>query len=61
MPYDYPAKSLDIQERLMMLGLRPNHLMMIGAFITAYLWELEARIAELKEQIRSEENTHVIA
>lgn len=36
MPYDYPAKSLDIQARLMMLGLRPNHLMLIGAFITAY-------------------------
>jgi hypothetical protein len=36
MPYDYPAKSLDIQARLMSLGLRPNHLMLIGAFITAY-------------------------
>lgn len=36
MPYDYPAKSLDIQARLMMLGLKPNHLMLMGAFITAY-------------------------
>lgn len=36
MPYDYPAKSLDIQARLMMLGLRPNHLILMGAFITAY-------------------------
>jgi len=36
MPYDYPAKSLDIQSRLLMLGLRPNHLVLIGAFITAY-------------------------
>ena len=36
MPYDYPAKSLDIQARLRMLGLKPNHLMLIGAFITAY-------------------------
>ena len=36
MPYDYPAKSLHIQAGLMRLGLRPNHLMLIGAFITAY-------------------------
>lgn len=36
MPYDYPAKSLDIQARLLMLGLRPNHLMLMGAFITTY-------------------------
>ncbi len=36
MPYDYPAKSLDIQARLMMLGLKPKHLMLIGAFMTAY-------------------------
>ncbi|OHX15829.1 hypothetical protein BI343_17885 [Chromobacterium amazonense] len=36
MPYDYPARSLDIQAQLMMFGLRPNHLMLIGAFITAY-------------------------
>lgn len=53
MPYNYPAKSLDIQARLMMLGLRPNHLMLMGAFITAYglfettleraLWALSER------------------
>lgn len=53
MPYDYPAKSLDIQARLIMLGLQPNHLMLIGAFITAYgmfettleraLWTLSER------------------
>lgn len=36
MPHNYPAKSLDIQARLMMFGLQPNHLMLIGAFITAY-------------------------
>jgi len=36
MSYDYSAKSLDIQGRLMMLGLRSNHLALIGAFITAY-------------------------
>lgn len=35
-PYNYPAKSLDIQTRLLMLGLRPNHLMLIGSFIVAY-------------------------
>jgi hypothetical protein len=56
MPYDYPAKSLDIQARLMMLGLRPNHLMLMGAFITAYglfettleraLWTLSERSIE---------------
>jgi len=53
MPYDYPAKSLEIQTRLMMLGLKPNHLMLIGAFVTAYglfettleraLWTLSER------------------
>lgn len=36
MPYDYPAKSLDIQTRLMRLGLQPKNLMLMGAFITAY-------------------------
>jgi hypothetical protein len=36
MPYDYPAKSLDIQARLMMLGFQPNNLMLMGAFITVY-------------------------
>ena len=53
MPYDYSARSLGIQARLMMLGLRPNHLMLIGAFSTAYglfettleraLWTLSER------------------
>ena len=56
MPYDYPAKSLDVQAQLMMFGLRPNHLMLIGAFITAYglfettleraLWALSERSIE---------------
>lgn len=56
MPYDYPASSLDIQARLMMLGLKPNHLMLMGAFITAYglfettleraLWALSERSIE---------------
>ena len=53
MPYDYPEKSLDIQERLMMLGLRPNHLMLIGAFISAYaLFEtaLERALWTLREK-----------
>lgn len=36
MPYDYPARSLEIQARLITLGLRSNHLMLMGAFITAY-------------------------
>lgn len=35
-PYNYPAKSLDIQARLMGLGLQPQHMMLIGAFIVAY-------------------------
>lgn len=35
-PYNYPAKSLEIRSRLMMLGLQPNHLMLIGSFIVAY-------------------------
>ena len=34
--YNYPAKSLDIRSRLMMLGLNPSHLMLIGSFIVAY-------------------------
>jgi hypothetical protein len=56
MPYDYPARSLDIQARLMMSGLRPNHLMLMGAFVTAYglfettleraLWTLSERSIE---------------
>ncbi|MCA8052356.1 hypothetical protein [Burkholderia arboris] len=53
MPYNYQAKSLDIRARLMTLGLGPNHLMLVGAFITAYglfettleraLWTLSER------------------
>ncbi len=35
-PYNYPKKSLDIQAKLMTLGLKPNHLMLIGSFIVAY-------------------------
>lgn len=56
MPYDYPAKSLDIQARLMMLGLQPNNLMLMGAFVTAYamfettleraLWTMSERVIE---------------
>lgn len=56
MQYDYPAKSLDIQARLLMLGFRPNHLMLMGAFITAYglfettleraLWTLDEKNIE---------------
>ncbi|MDZ4201973.1 MAG: hypothetical protein U1C96_07520 [Gallionella sp.] len=56
MPYDYPAKSLDIQARLMMLGFQPNNLMLMGAFITVYgmfettleraLWALSERSIE---------------
>lgn len=36
MPHNYPAESLDIQARLYRLGLFPEHLQMIGAFIVAY-------------------------
>jgi hypothetical protein len=35
-PYDYPAKSRDVQACLLSLGLTPDRLMLIGAFITAY-------------------------
>jgi len=35
-PYDYPAKSRDVQARLLMLGLTPERLMLIGGFIVAY-------------------------
>jgi hypothetical protein len=53
MPYDYPVKSLDIQSRLMMLGLQPKHLMLIGGFVAAYgLFEttLERALWTLSEQ-----------
>lgn len=52
MPYDYSTKSLDIHARLLMLGLRPNHLMFMGAFITVYgMFEttLERALWVLKE------------
>ena len=51
--YNYPEKSLEIQTRLMGLGLMPTHLMLIGSFIVAYgmfettleraLWTLSER------------------
>lgn len=53
MPYDYPAKSLDIQARLLNLGLMPQHLGLIGAFVVAYgLFEttLERALWTLKEE-----------
>jgi len=69
MPYDYPAKSLDIQARLMMLGLQPNHLMLMGAFITAYgmfettleraLWTLSERGIEGVRPFTETMNTEV--
>lgn len=53
MPYNYPEKSLDVQLRLMGLGLQPAHLMLIGSFIVVYgmfettleraLWTLSER------------------
>ncbi len=58
MAYDYPAKSKEIQLRLMSLGLMPNHMMMIGAFVTVYglfettleraLWSLSGESIEGK-------------
>lgn len=53
MPYDYPAQSLDIQTRLQTLGLTPQHLGLIGAFVVAYgLFEttLERALWTLKEE-----------
>jgi hypothetical protein len=52
MPYDYPTKSLDIQTRLISVGLQPTHLMMMGSFITVYgLFEttLERSLWTLRE------------
>src|SRR5690349_19745635 len=34
--YDFPANSLDIQGRLLSLGLTPERLTLVGAFIVAY-------------------------
>lgn len=53
MAYDFPAKSLDIQARLLALGLTPQHLGVIGAFVVAYgLFEttLERALWTLKEE-----------
>lgn len=53
MPYDDQAKALDIQSRLMMLGLQPDHLMRMGAFITVYgMFEttLERALWTLREE-----------
>lgn len=53
MPYDYPTKSLEIQDRLLSLGLTSQHLGLIGAFIVAYgLFEttLERALWTLKEE-----------
>ncbi|MBK0010815.1 hypothetical protein [Stenotrophomonas sp. S41] len=36
MAYDYVSSSRAIQTRLMAMGLMPHHLVMIGAFVTAY-------------------------
>lgn len=53
MPYDYPIRSLEIQNRLLSLGLTSEHLGLIGAFIVAYgLFEttLERALWTLKEE-----------
>ena len=53
MAYDCPAKSLDIQARLLAFGLTPQHLGLIGAFVVAYgLFEttLERALWTLKEE-----------
>lgn len=69
MPYDYPAESFDIQARLYSLGLTPDHLKMIGAFIVAYglfettlergLWTLAeksvAGVRPFTEKMKSED------
>jgi hypothetical protein len=36
MQYNYPEKSIEIQARMLRLGLSPDKLMKIGAFIIAY-------------------------
>jgi hypothetical protein len=53
MPYDYPAQSLHIRNRLQTLGLTPQHLGLIGAFVVTYgLFEttLERALWTLKEE-----------
>ncbi len=69
MPYNYPEKSLDVQARLFRLGLTPDQLTKIGAFIVAYglfettleraLWTLtETSVAGVRpftEKMKSED------
>lgn len=69
MPHDYPAESLDIQLRLHTLGLMPDNLRLIGAFIVAYglfettleraLWTLSETCVEgvrpFTEKLKSED------
>jgi hypothetical protein len=75
MAYNYPAKSADIQARLMSFGLQPNHLMLIGAFIAAYglfettleraLWALSGRSIEgvrpFTETMKAEDQFNMLA
>lgn len=69
MPHDYPAESLNIQVRLHTLGLMPDNLRLIGAFIVAYglfettleraLWTLSetcvAGVRPFTEKLKSED------
>lgn len=59
MPYNYPEQSENIQARMLRLGLTPDRLMLIGAFVVAYglfetrleraLWTLaEASVAGVR-------------
>lgn len=75
MPYNYPEKSLDIQTRLFGLGLTPDRLMKIGAFIVAYglfettleraLWTLtETNVAGVRpftEKMKTEDQFKTLA
>jgi hypothetical protein len=75
MPYNYPEKSLDIQTRLFSLGLTPDRLMKIGAFVVAYglfettleraLWTLtETNVAGVRpftEKMKTEEQFRTLA
>ena len=75
MPYNYPEKSLDIQARLFGLGLHPDRLMKIGAFVVAYgpfettleraLWTLtETNVAGARpftEKMKTEEQFRTFA
>lgn len=69
MTYNYPEKSLAIQASLLRFGLKPDHLLKIGAFIVAYglfettleraLWSIsEAPVAGVRpftEKMKSNE------